>query len=186
MHWSERMPNPTQATTVHVEQVGDELCIYDWRRKRVHALNPTAAQVWRLCDGQTSPAQIGAALESAFGLPDAEEVAWLTLAQLERAHLLAEGVVAPSARRVLPRRQFLKLGVAAALLPVIHSIVAPAAVAAQSPIPTPTDTPVTPTDTPVVTATDTPTATITPTPSPTLSPTVTETPTATLTPTNLP
>jgi hypothetical protein len=186
------MPYPTQATTVHVEQVGAELCIYDWQRKRVHALNPTAAQVWRLCDGRTSPAQIGAALESALGVPNAEEVVWLTLAQLERAHLLAEAVVTPSARRVLPRRQFLKLGVAAALLPVIHSIVAPAAVAAQSP--TPTATPVTPTDTPLPTvsgtppptATSTSTPTITPTATSTTTPTVTETPTVTPTPTNLP
>ena len=72
-----------------------------------------------------------------MGVPNAEEVVWLALAQLERAHLLAEYVVKLSGRRALPRRQFLKLGIAAALLPVIHSIVAPTSVAAQSPTPTP-------------------------------------------------
>ena len=178
------MPYPVQATNVHVERIGDELCIYDWQRKHVHSLNPTAAQVWQRCDGQTSPAEIGAALQSTLGVPNAEEVVWLTLAQLERAHLLTAAVVKPSGRRVLPRRQFFKLGMAAALLPVIHSIVAPSLVAAQSPVPTPTipipppQTPVTPTDTPVVptdtpvTPTDTPVPTITPTPSVTPTPTM--------------
>jgi hypothetical protein len=185
------MPYPAQATTVHVEQIGDELCIYDWRRKHVHSLNPTAAQVWQLCDGRTSPAEIGAALHSTLGVANAEEVVWLTLAQLERAHLLSAAVVEPAGRRVLPRRQFLKLGIAAALLPVIHSIVAPAPVAAQSPTPTPiaipTDTPITPTDTPI-TPTDTPvTPTDTPgTPTATPIPTITPTPSVTPTPTNLP
>jgi hypothetical protein len=178
------MPYPAQATTVHVEHIGAELCIYDWQRKRVHTLNPTAAQVWRLCNGRTSPPEIAATLQGTLGTPNAEEVVWLTLAQLERAHLLVEAVVKPSGRRVLPRRQFLKLGVAAALLPVIHSIVAPSPVAAQSPTPTATAVPTVPS------ATSTPTSTVipsaTPTPSPTLSPTVTETPTVTPTPTMLP
>jgi hypothetical protein len=181
------MPYPAQATTVHVEQIGDELCVYDWRRKHVHALNPTAAKVWQLCDGQTSPAQIGAALQFALGVPNAEEVVWLTLAQLERAHLLAEAVVRPSGRRALPRRQFLKLGVAAALLPVIHSIVAPTAVAAQSPTPPPTTTLVpTAANTPTSTVIPSATPTVTETPTVTATPTVTPTPTITPTATNLP
>ena len=28
------MPYPNQAPSVHVEQLGDELCIYDWQRRR--------------------------------------------------------------------------------------------------------------------------------------------------------
>jgi hypothetical protein len=136
------MAYPKQAVTVHVEQLGDELCIYDWRRRAVHALNPTAAQVWQLCDGRTSPAQIADTLQAELNAAQAEELVWLTLSQLERAQLLAEEVVKPSGRRVLSRRQFLKgLGMAAALLPVVRSIVAPPAVAAQSPRPTLTPTP---------------------------------------------
>ncbi len=52
------MPNPQQSATVHVETLGEEVCLYDWQRKEVHALNPTAALVWQQCDGQTSPEQI--------------------------------------------------------------------------------------------------------------------------------
>src|SRR5215213_3226334 len=138
------MSNPKRAETVHVETLGDEVCVYDWQRKQVHALNPTAARVWQQCDGQTSPEQIAATLETELNVPDAEELVWLTLSKLEKAHLLAEDVVKPSKRKVLPRREFLRLGIAVALLPVIHSIVAPTPVEARSPVPTatPTITPV--------------------------------------------
>ena len=68
------MPTPKRAETVHVEQLGDELCIYDWQRKEVHALNPTAARVWQQCDGQTSPQQIAAALAAELNVPNAEEL----------------------------------------------------------------------------------------------------------------
>ena len=179
------MPYPKQAASIHVEQLGDELCVYNWQRKEVHALNPTAARVWQQCDGQTSLAQIALMLQADLQVPDAEakELAWLTLAQLEKAHLLHESVVQPAHHRVLPRRAFLKLGIAAALLPMVHSIVAPTPVAAQSPLPTavPTLTLVPPTATstpaagPTATPSNTPTAT--PTPGPTDTPTITPTPT---------
>src|SRR5438552_19033755 len=108
------MHYPKQAASIHAEQLGHELCIYNWQRKEVHALNPTAARVWQQCDGQTSPEQIAATLAAELNVPDAEELVWLTLSKLEQAHLLAEEVVKPARRRVLPRREFLKLGIAAA------------------------------------------------------------------------
>src|SRR5689334_17995270 len=148
------MPTPKRAETVHVEQLGDELCIYDWQRKEVHALNSTAARVWQQCDGQTSPEQIAATLAAELNVPNAEELVWLTLSKLEKAELLAEDVVKPTRRHVLPRREFLRLGIAAALLPIVHSIVAPAPVEAQSPTPTAIPAPtVVPTRTPGPTAT---------------------------------
>jgi hypothetical protein len=165
------MPTPKRAETVHVEQLGDELCLYDWQRKQVHALNPTAARVWQLCDGCTSPQQIAARLAAELNVAQAEELVWLTLSKLEQAHLLAEAVVKPARRKLLPRREFLKLGIAAAALPLIHSIVAPAPVEAQSPTPTATATATTgPTATPTATPTTGPTATSTATPTVTPTP----------------
>src|SRR5215213_2457809 len=98
------MSNPKRAEAVHVETLGDEVCIYDWQRKEVHALNPTAARVWQHCDGQTSPQQIAATLAAELNVPNAEELVWLTLSKLEKAHLLADAVVKLSQRKVLPRR----------------------------------------------------------------------------------
>jgi hypothetical protein len=174
------MPYPKQAASIHVEQLGNELCVYNWQRKEVHALNPTAARVWQQCDGHTSLAQLAAMLQADLQLPDieAQELAWLTLAQLEKAHLLHEDVVKPARRKVLPRREFLRLGIAAALLPVVHSIMAPTPVAAQSPTPTalPFAT-ATPSPTPFATATPSDTPTASPTPGATATPSVTPTPT---------
>jgi hypothetical protein len=46
---------PRQSPTTHTEQLGDEASVYDWARAQVHALNPTAARVWRQCDGCDEP-----------------------------------------------------------------------------------------------------------------------------------
>ena len=60
---------PRQSPTTHTEQLGDEASVYDWARAQVHALNPTAAFVWRQCDGATSPDAIAAALRAGDGYP---------------------------------------------------------------------------------------------------------------------
>ena len=70
---------PRQSPTTHTEQLGDEASVYDWARAQVHALNPTAARVWRQCDGATSPDAIAAALRREMGIPEAEAVVDLTL-----------------------------------------------------------------------------------------------------------
>ena len=170
-------PFPRRIDTVHVESLGDELCVYDWQQKKVHTLNATAATVWNMCDGQTSPSEMAAELaRRTEGLTpaQAEEVVWLTLKKLERAGLLQASVVKASGRRVLTRREMLAtLGAVALALPTVHSIVAPSPIQAQSPVP-PTATPVpteappppTPTATATATATATPAATATPTPAP--------------------
>jgi hypothetical protein len=49
---------PRRSPTTHTTVVGDEVCVYDWSCHRVHALSPTAAQVWQRCDGQTDTAEI--------------------------------------------------------------------------------------------------------------------------------
>jgi len=135
------MSHPKKIETVHVETLAGELCIYDWQRLEVHNLNPTAATVWQLCDGQTGPAQMAGQLKGDLTPAQAEGLVWLTLKQLEQAHLLQDKVIKPAGpqREGYTRRQMLKqLGLAAALLPVVSSIVAPGPVEAQSvPAPAP-------------------------------------------------
>ena len=48
-------------------------------------------------------AKIVLALQAALNVPNAEELVWLTLSQLEKTHLLAEAVVKPAHRKVLRR-----------------------------------------------------------------------------------
>src|SRR5262245_65700540 len=45
---------PKRRISTHVETLHGELCIYEWRTKTVHALNPAAARVSELCDGVTT------------------------------------------------------------------------------------------------------------------------------------
>ena len=124
---------PRRSPTTHTEQLGNEASVYDWARVQVHALNPTAACVWRHCDGATSPDAIAAVLRQELGIPEAEAVVDLTLAKLARLHLLELPVDSRGDRPATTRRWLLGRGVAAAMLPAIYSIVAPSPVEAQSP-----------------------------------------------------
>jgi hypothetical protein len=116
-----------------VQEVGDELVIYDLESGHAHRLNRPAALVWRRCDGRTSPAEIATALRSEAGLPADEKVVWLALRNLEDASLLRAPVAPPTGRVGISRRELMKdLGAAGALmLPVVSSIVAPTAAVAQ-------------------------------------------------------
>ena len=57
---------PRKSATIHCEILHDEICLYDWDRKEVHALNATAARIWQLCDGQTTVQEIASQLGSEF------------------------------------------------------------------------------------------------------------------------
>src|SRR5580765_7082727 len=121
---------PRQSRTAHSETLNDEICIYEWTAKRVHALNATAAQVWALCDGTRSVAAIAKTLRREIGL-HADEVVALAVAQFSELGLLEEqvaaGMLALSRRRMVKR-----LGLTAAMLPVVSSITAPSALEAAS------------------------------------------------------
>ena len=45
---------PRKAAGTHSEPIDDEMCVYEWTRREVHALNPAAARVWQMCDGRTT------------------------------------------------------------------------------------------------------------------------------------
>jgi len=120
------MAHPRRSQTVHIETLGDELSVYDWQRLQMHSLNPTAAQVFEMCDGKTSPEQMAARLDT----PHAEIVVWQSLDELGKANLLQEPLVRPGG---MSRRDFVKLGSAVALASIV-SIVVPRPAAAQSPV----------------------------------------------------
>ena len=57
---------PRQNRDVVLETAGRDTLLYDPRTDSVHALNPTARQIWDLCDGQHTPADMAADLRSRF------------------------------------------------------------------------------------------------------------------------
>ena len=116
-----------------VKEVDDELLVYDKQTDEAHCLNNTAAQVWRNCDGEKSIADIQVSVENEVGKQVDEELVWLALDQLERSKLLDR--VPPTAPILsgMNRRQLMRtIGLTAAAIPLVTSIVAPSAVSATS------------------------------------------------------
>lgn len=118
-----------------VEEIGEELLLFDRRNQRAHSLNPSAAAVWRACDGTLDLHAI------AERCNQGAEVVELALQQLDHCELLLEhstGRVAGHERRTVSRRAILRraaltgtaLGVS---LPMIRSITAPTAALAVGP-----------------------------------------------------
>src|SRR5262245_23841975 len=112
-----------------VEEVGGELVVYDQRRHQAHRLNRAAALVWRHCDGRTGAAEMAALLRRELGRPADEEVVWLALDRLDKAHLLQGGLTRPADAPRASRRQVLRrlarVAAVAVLVPTVATIVAP-------------------------------------------------------------
>lgn len=124
-----------------VDDLPDEVLVYDLDRHQAHCLNQTAALVWRHCDGHTAPGEIARRLQSQIDISGNEErsedLVWLALRQLQEQHLLEESISLPPPPSFMSRRQLMRnLGLAAAVaVPVIVSIVSPTPVQAATCIP---------------------------------------------------
>ena len=112
-----------------VQELADEVLVYDLERHKAHCLNHTAAWVWKHCDGKATVADMARLLRAESNAPVGEEVIWLALDQLGQKRLLRTRVGWPKEVAGLSRREVLRqLGLAAAIaLPLVTSIVAPAA-----------------------------------------------------------
>lgn len=135
-HRAPRVPVPAAlgiGDGIMVERVDDELVVLDLRSMHYHTLNAAAAEVWQLCDGRRSVADIAADLQ-AMGVPSSVDTVALAVAELGEAKLLA-GTPAVEEPHV-NRRRVLKLAAAgvigAAALPAIQSITVPQSASAQT------------------------------------------------------
>lgn len=121
-----------------VQDLGDEVVIYDEQRDHVHRLNRSAALVWRHCDGQTTISDLAGILQDALAAPVTEDMVWLALDRLEKEHLLQGRLVRPTdaEQGQLTRRQVLRkaalVGGATLLIPVVQSVIAPTPAMAMS------------------------------------------------------
>jgi hypothetical protein len=113
-----------------VEELPDEVLVYDRDRNRAHCLNKAAALVWESCDGKTAISDVALNLRKQLNAEFNDETVLHALTNLHKAHLLdglpKEGLSAAGMSR---RAVIAKLGLAAAL---VTTIVAPAAAAAAS------------------------------------------------------
>ena len=120
-----------------VQELPDEVLVYDLRRHKAHCLNHTAALIWKLCDGRRTAAEVAVATGRELKARVDERVVWHALEQLGKASLLEQRVTLPTQMEGLSRRQMMKqLGVGAAIaIPLITSIIAPTAAQAASNLP---------------------------------------------------
>ena len=65
---------PRQSQHLLVTQAGDEILLHDPRTETVHVLNPTAAVVWKLCDGQHTVEDMERAIKARFSVPPDHDV----------------------------------------------------------------------------------------------------------------
>jgi hypothetical protein len=110
-----------------IQELSDEVLVYDLDHDRAHCLNTTAAFVWQRCNGRNTTAQIARTLGQQFDCAADEKIVWLALDQLGRNHLLEGQPVPLQALAGMNRRQMVRaLGLAAVVaVPVVTSIVAP-------------------------------------------------------------
>lgn len=128
-----RQPRMRQKGLV-IDELPDEVLVYDLDRHQAHCLNQTAALVWRQCDGRTAPRKIARYVQSELDQPFSEDLVWLALRQLKKIHLLEESVGLGMQPAAMSRRELVRaMGIAAAVsVPLITSIVSPTAVQAST------------------------------------------------------
>jgi hypothetical protein len=110
-----------------IQELPDEVLVYDLDRDRAHCLNQTAAFVWQHCDGRTTAGEIARSLGRKVNASVDEKLVWFAIDQLGRNHLMATRAVPPQLAAGLNRREMVRaLGLAAAVaVPVVATIVAP-------------------------------------------------------------
>lgn len=108
-----------------VQEMPDEVLVYDLDTNKAHCLNSSSAIVWRACDGATTIAKVVEDIEKATGGKVSDEFVWLAIDQLNSKGLL-ESKIEPKFEGRSRREALKRIGMASVVaLPVIASLVAP-------------------------------------------------------------
>jgi hypothetical protein len=124
----------SRRANIVVQELKNEVLIYDLEINKAYCLNQTTALVWQCCDGKTTPLQISNILSIKLKTLFSEDLVWLTLNELQKNGLLDESQIVPNKFSALSRREAVrKIGFASLVaLPIITSLVAPTAINAAT------------------------------------------------------
>jgi hypothetical protein len=115
-----------------IQEMPEEVLVYDLDTNKAHCLNQTAAFVWKSCNGRNSVADITKLVGDDSGTSVPEDLIWLAIDQLSEKNLLANNLKADftgSTRREVIK----KIGLAAVVaLPLVASLTAPTSVLAST------------------------------------------------------
>lgn len=117
-----------------VQEMGDELMVYDMITNKAICLNKTSAFVWQNCDGNRDISQLVKLIKKEFGSSVDEDFVWLALDQLKKENLIDTNI--PKSFNGMSRRDVIKrvgLGTMVAL-PIVTGLIAPTAAHAGSPV----------------------------------------------------
>ena len=108
-----------------IQEVPDEVLVFDLESNKAHCLNNTAAMVWKSCDGKMSVPEIAKFIGKETGKTVDDDMVWLAIDQLQENQLLESSPASPfkgeSRREVIK-----KIGLASMIaIPVVASLVAP-------------------------------------------------------------
>ena len=119
-----------------IQELSEELLIYDQVHLKAHCLNDTAARIWRRCDGKISVEELAADLGRELSAPVDEAIILMAVKQFSKARLL-EPPVGNSEALGISRRDVLRRAgiITAVALPVVTSIIAPEAAHAANCLP---------------------------------------------------
>lgn len=119
---------------VVVQELGDEVLIYDLIMNKAYCLNETAKLVFDLCDGCRNVTEISQMMSQKLKTSVHEDLIELTINDLRKNKLLEESMPPVSLLTGATRREMIKrVGLASMIaLPMISSVVAPTAATAAS------------------------------------------------------
>lgn len=123
-----------RTSDIVVQQLEDEVMIYDLSDNKAFCLNKTSAVIWQACNGQRSIAEIAEVSGKILNSLVAEELVWLALEKLKKDNLLEKDTYIEESYNGLSRREVIrKFGFSSMIaLPIISSLVAPTASSAAS------------------------------------------------------
>ena len=122
----ESKPLARSSEDLVVEEVGEELLVYDQTNDTAHSLSVAAVRVWRACDGESSVKSLVTELEM-----DSDTVK-RALEELDECNLLENGTQLDGMTRREATLKGAKIGAGIASAPLIYSILAPAPALAAS------------------------------------------------------
>ena len=73
-----------------IQELRDEVLIYDLQKNKALCLNQTSALIWQECDGTKSVAEISQTFSKTLKSNVSEDIVWLALNQFKSDNLLAE------------------------------------------------------------------------------------------------
>lgn len=130
---SEFKPLARKADIV-VQDLRDEILIYDLVTNKALALNKTSSIVWQYCDGTKTIKDIADLLSIKFKTIITNDFVWMSLEQLKKKNLIEIGSLQFTPFEGLSRREMVrKVGLSSLIaLPIISSLIVPTAVNAAS------------------------------------------------------